>query len=202
MLDALLICLTRVLTGVTARCMDESVFEGPKVYYANHSSHLDLMTIRAAMPGWLRKNTVPIAAKDYWTRGPVRRYLAEVTLGAIFVDRHSHRDLAENLDAMASTLSAGKSLILFPEGTRSTTGEMSPFKGGLYRLATLRPQIPLVPIWLENLNRILPKGEVLPVPFVCSVTFGRSFTLDDNEPKEHFLQRAQRRLEQLRELDE
>lgn len=199
MLDLLLTCLARGLTGVTARSLDESVFVGPKVYYANHSSHLDLVTIRATLPGWLRRQAVPVVALDYWGTGRVRRYIAERVFRAIFVDRHHHRRLPETLDTMAAALDGGHSLILFPEGTRSVDGSLATFKSGLYRLATRRSQTEFVPVWLENLNRILPKGEVLPVPFVSSITYGRAFCLDPAESREAFLRRARDRLEELRE---
>ena len=62
----------------------------------------------------------------------------------------------------------------------------------------MRPDIELVPAWLENLNRILPKGEIVPVPLLGSVTFGAPISLDGDEPKGHFLQRARHALVALR----
>ena len=92
---------------------------------------------------------------------------------------------------MTDALDAGASLILFPEGTRNMTEErLLPFKSGLYHLAMARPQVELVPVWLENLNRMMPKGEIFPVPLLCTVTFGAPLTISAQEDKSAFLERA------------
>ena len=74
---------------------------------------------------------------------------------------------------LQAALDAGDSLIFFPEGTRALTDEMLPFKSGLYHLARANPTLELVPVRMENLSRVMPKGELLPVPLVCILTFGR-----------------------------
>ena len=92
---------------------------------------------------------------------------------------------------MAGSLDAGTSLILFPEGTRNTTDErLLPFKSGLFHLAGARPQVELVPVWIENLNRVMPKGEFVPIPLLCTVTFGAPLRLQAGEDKAAFLERA------------
>ena len=90
---------------------------------------------------------------------------------------------------MAEATDAGASLIIFPEGQRNMTGEvLLPFKTGLFHLATARRGLELVPVWIENLNRVMPKGEIIPVPFLCTVTFGTPLAYDDD--KARFLQAA------------
>jgi 1-acyl-sn-glycerol-3-phosphate acyltransferase len=97
---------------------------------------------------------------------------------------------ARQFQQMTAALDAGDSLILFPEGTRAGSAEVERFKGGLFHLARRRPAVPLVPVHLENLNRILPRGEVLLVPLICRVTFGTPILLGESEQKDAFLTRA------------
>ena len=77
-------------------------------------------------------------------------------------------------------------------------GEIGHFKSGLYHLSRLRPDAELIPVYLENLNRILPKGEVLPVPMLSRVVFGPPLPARDHEDKQAFLTRARDALLQLR----
>jgi 1-acyl-sn-glycerol-3-phosphate acyltransferase len=99
---------------------------------------------------------------------------------------------------MADGLGERNSLIVFPEGTRSLDGEVGPFRSGLFYLSRLRPDAELVPVFLENLNRILPKGQSLPVPMLSRVVFGEPLAFLPHESKDEFLARARAALIQLR----
>ena len=66
-----------------------------------------------------------------------------------------------------------------------------PFKTGIYHVACKRPNVRFVPVWIENLNRALPRGEVIPIPYICTCTFGAAIRLQEGESKEAFLARAQ-----------
>jgi 1-acyl-sn-glycerol-3-phosphate acyltransferase len=92
------------------------------------------------------------------------------------------------------------SIIVFPEGTRGSGEEIAPFKSGLYHLCRQKPELELVPVYLDNMNRILPKGELLPVPMLSRVIFGRPMALEPGEPKPAFLERARAAIRELREL--
>ena len=92
------------------------------------------------------------------------------------------------------------SIIIFPEGGRFSGLDPMPFKSGLYHLALKLPGVELVPVLMENLNRILPNGEVLPVPLLGSVTFGSPLQLLEGEAKPAFLERARAELIRLRDL--
>ena len=94
-------------------------------------------------------------------------------------------------------LDQGWSLIVFPEGTRNSSDDLLPFKSGIYHVARQRPQIELVPVWIENLNRVMPKGEFLPVPLLCSATFGAPTRLAPGEEKDAFLARLRRSVIEL-----
>ncbi|KAB2964488.1 MAG: 1-acyl-sn-glycerol-3-phosphate acyltransferase, partial [Thermoanaerobaculia bacterium] len=92
--------------------------------------------------------------------------------------------------ATAAALDDGSSLILFPEGTRGPGGLPQPFKAGLYHLCRERPGLELVPVWLDHLNRVLPKGEFVPVPLSATATFGAPLRLEPGEERDAFLERA------------
>ncbi len=179
---------------------------GPRVYFGNHSSHLDFILIWAALPTDLRRSVRPVAGRDYWEHGPVRRYLAAQVFHAVLIDRAREggpRDPAAaraSIERMAAALDARHSLIVFPEGTRAQDGDVGPFKSGLYHLARTRPDAELVPVYLENLNRILPKGEMLPVPMLSRVVFGPPVARIPGEDKTAFLARARQELIHLRSL--
>jgi 1-acyl-sn-glycerol-3-phosphate acyltransferase len=166
------------------------------IFFANHSSHLDFVVLWSSLPWSARAMTRPVAAADYWRRGPVRRLLATHVFRAVLVERGEvARDPAtklQNAEVLRSALAAGESLILFPEGTRGDGEVVGSFRSGLFRLAEQWPQVQLMPVRLQNLNRILPKGEMLPVPLLSRLTFGPVIALRDGECKEEFLERARK----------
>lgn len=190
--------LARLIAGGYVRWDAPPSPNGARVYFANHTSHLDFVLLWSYLPPGLRRRTRPVAARDYWEKGPIRRYLAAHVFRALLIDR-SGPDARKAVDEMAERIAAGDSLILFPEGTRGTGEEIAPFKAGLYHLCAARPGLELVPVSMENLNRVLPKGEFIPVPMVSRVIFGDSIELADGESKEEFLTRARETVEALRE---
>jgi 1-acyl-sn-glycerol-3-phosphate acyltransferase len=186
----------RFVTGAQVTWVAGTPQPRQTIFFANHTSHLDFVTLWAALPRWLRAQTRPVAAQDYWDRG-VRRKLAVNVFHAILVPRREH-SLADadpaaatkTIERIADEMGDAFSLIIFPEGTRGDGNEVAPFKSGLYHLAQLKPGVQLVPAYIENLNRILPKGEFLPVPFMSRLTFGQPFFLEAAESKSAFLTRA------------
>ncbi len=198
MTASLLVWFTRILTGVRARWQGCTPVAEQRVYYANHTSNLDFVLLWASLPDELRRRTRPVAARDYWQGGGIREWLAHHVFRAVLIERRTVTRESNPLVPMLNTLAGGESLILFPEGTRNPDGEVNPFKPGLFHLAKARPEIPLVPVFIENLNRVLPKGEILPVPMLCSATFGEPLRLAQSEAKPDFLTRARDALLKLR----
>ena len=192
--------LARLIAGGYVRWDEPPSPNGARVYFANHTSHLDFVLLWSYLPPDLRRRTRPVAARDYWEKGPIRRYLAACVFRALLIDR-AGPDARKAVDEMADCIAAGDSLILFPEGTRGSGEEIAPFKAGLYHLCAARQGLDLVPVSMENLNRVLPKGEFIPVPMVSRVIFGESLRLGDAEPKDEFLARARGAVEALREDD-
>ena len=144
-----------LLVGGRARWIGSRPDPVQRIYFANHASHMDALVLWAALPAELRRGTRPVAAADYWGRDPLRRRLAEEVLGAVLIERGTG---AEALVPLAAALREGASLIVFPEGTRNPEPLPGPFKAGLYFLAREFPGVELVPVYLDNLNRALPKG--------------------------------------------
>jgi len=188
--------LIRIICGVRL-FPAESLPAGPVIFFANHSSHLDFVTIWAALPGAMRARTRPVAGRDYWEKSSMRRRIAGGFFNAVLIERQ-HVTVANNpLAPMVAALEAGDSLIVFPEGTRSADGAVHPFKSGLYHVARARPGVTLVPIYLQNLSRILPKGEMLPVPLLGSLSIGPPIQLGAEETKAAFLDRARAAIQSL-----
>ena len=162
-----------------------------RVYFANHSSNGDFVLLWTALPTPLRRQTRPVAALDYWLTSPLRAFIGREVFNAVLIDRRPEARAEDPVAQMAAALDEGSSLILFPEGQRNSSDALLlPFKSGLYHLARARPGVDLVPVWIANLNRVMPKGEIIPVPLICTLTFGAPLHLAQDEPKDAFLARA------------
>lgn len=199
MIRSLIAGSLRVFSGSVARWQGCAPVLVQRVYFANHTSNLDGPVLWASLPPPIRAVTRMIGARDYWSVGRVRPFLACHVFNAVLIERRKPTPDANPLVEMVNALGERHSLILFPEGGRQAGDEPQPFKPGLYHLAKKRPDVQLVPVWMENLNRILPKGEILPVPVLGSVTFGEPIHLLDGESKPDFLVRAREAVLKLRQ---
>ena len=184
-----LLGVVRLLAGAHADWQGCAPQRRQRIYYANHTSHFDTLVIVAALPAELRSETHPVAALDYWGASALRRFIAVECLNAVLIDR-SGQSSADPLQAPAALLARGHSLILFPEGTRGTDGDVGRFRSGLYNLTQRFPQAELVPVYLDNPRRVMPKGSFLIVPLICTARFGAPLTPDLSEDREQFLLRA------------
>lgn len=194
-----LLGLIRVLTGSQARWHGCPPKAEQRIYFANHQSHADLVMIWAALPEELRATTRAIAARDYWTKTPFRQWITTAVFNVIYVSRERNAD-EDPLEPLFEALEHGDSIILFPEGTRGNKDEPQAFKAGLYNLAVKFPTVDLVPAWINNVQRVMPKGEVVPVPVLCSVTFGAPVHLAAGEERRAFLERARGAVIALRDV--
>lgn len=194
-----IILFARFITAVRAIWLEIEPTSEQCVYFANHVSNGDFVLVWTVLPPRQRAVTRPVAAADYWLTNRLRTFIGQDVFHAVLIDRRPEMRTEDPVEQMAEALEQGQSLILFPEGTRNTTdAPLLPFKSGLYHLARTRPGVDLVPVWIENLNRVMPKGEFVPVPILCTVTFGVPLHLTDDEDKEAFLDRASQALLALR----
>lgn len=198
MTSHLVVLLVQLLCGARARWLGTDPDTRQRIYFANHTSHLDVVVLWAALPPPVRALVRPVAARDYWTQSRLHLHLATHVFNALLIERRKVTIHENPLKDMLEALGQHHSLIVFPEGGRFPGPEPKPFKSGLYHLAKRRPDIELVPVLLENLNRILPKGEVLPVPLLGSITIGYPIRLLEDEAKSEFLERARRAVWDLR----
>ena len=196
--ETLLTWTARIISGASVRWVESQPDTCQRVYFANHTSHLDVVLVWSALPAEVRRLTRPIAAKDYWERGIVRRHLHKV-FNAMLIDRKEIKVHQSPVDLMLREIGDTHSLILFPEGGRTLGGEIGEFKSGLYYLSKKRPELELIPVYLNNMNRILPRGEFLPVPLLSSLTFGPPIWLEAGEPKLDFLARAREAVVSLKD---
>ena len=187
--SALLVGVVKLLVGAYARWVGSAPGPAQRIYFANHTSHIDTLAIWSSLPRELRRRTRPIAARDYWGKG-FKKYLATKGFGAVLIDRTRENPDSDPLEPLRASLREGDSLIIFPEGTRGTSAIPAAFRSGLFRLAGEFPTVELIPVYLDNLHRSLPKGALLPVPMVCTVRFGAPIARAPDEAKDAFLARA------------
>jgi 1-acyl-sn-glycerol-3-phosphate acyltransferase len=189
-LSYLLIGSVRALLGATPRWVGSKPEATQRIYFANHTSHIDTVALWSALPRHLRAKSRPAAAADYWGSSALKRYIALEGLNAVLIDRKRSDPHADPLRPLYEALERGESIIIFPEGTRQAQPLPGPFKSGLYHLAQRFPDVELIPVYLENLHRSMPKGTFFPVPLICAVRFGAPLPRLAGEEKSAFLERA------------
>lgn len=138
---------------------------------SNHASHLDAVSIAAAVPFTYWKFLFITAAKDYWFRNPVFTFFSKHCLGAIPIDRMDKKGEAIKLCTTLLDNLESIWLILFPEGTRSKDGYINEFKRGV-SLFAMRTETPIVFLYLEGNNELWPKGRLIPVPGTLKLHIG------------------------------
>lgn len=190
--SAVVLLFAHAITAVRAKWEGVAPIDEHRIYFANHASHGDFVLIWAVLPPRMRSRTRPVAGADYWLKSAIRRFIGCDVFNAVLIARDRLTQSENPITQMVQALDDGSSLILFPEGTRNLSdAPLLPFKSGLYHLARTRSNVSLVPTWIDNLNRVLPKGEVIPIPLICTVTFGAPLRIGDGETKTAFLARAE-----------
>ena len=200
---AVIIGFIRLLTGAQAYWRGGRPNAAQRIFFANHASHGDFVLLWASLPPWMRKRTRPVAGADYWNKSALRRFIGGRVFRAVLIDRERREGAPDPVGQMVDALAHGDSLILFPEGTRNTTdAALLPLKSGLYHLAMQYPHAELVPVWMNNLGRVMPKGQLVPIPLLCTVAFGTPLARIDREDKAAFLARARDAMLALRPDDD
>jgi 1-acyl-sn-glycerol-3-phosphate acyltransferase len=187
-----IVLFARAITAVRAIWPQGGPPQQQCIYFANHSSHGDFILVWSVLPPRLRHRTRPVAGAEYWLKTGLNRFIGRDVFNAVLIERDRDARTSDPIAQMADAIDAGSSLILFPEGTRNQTEQpMLPFKSGLYHLAKARPDVAMIPVWIDNLNRVMPKGEFVPIPLICTVTFGSELRVTPDESKDVFIARSE-----------
>jgi len=154
------------------------------ILIANHNSHMDTMAIMSAIPSRYIHKVHPIAARDFFGGSLFKKILMRYLVNATLIQRDRDDPNNDPIDSMDKMLKKTRSLILFPEGSRGVPGVMAKFKKGLGYLIQRNPEINVIPVYLDNVYKTLPRGKNLILPYNCSIKFGdpikfKSMEMDD-----------------------
>jgi 1-acyl-sn-glycerol-3-phosphate acyltransferase len=194
-----IVLFAKAITAVRADWRGTEPLPRQRVYFGNHTSNGDMPMIWAVLPPRIRATVRPVAAADYWLKSPLRAFAGAEVFRAVLIDRRPEARTEDPMALILQALDEGSSLIIFPEGNRNMGPDpLLPFKSGLYNIGKARPDVDLIPAWIANLTAIMPKGEVIPLPLMCTVTFGAPVQVEPDEAKDAFLTRAAAALAALR----
>ena len=201
----LLVLVARTITKKSVRFLERIDDARQRIYFANHTSHLDFILIWSSLPQHVRERTRPVARRDYWERSRFRRYYVRKVFDAVLIDRalfdavraDMNGGVREVVEQMAEGLGDEHSLILFPEGTRGSGESIGQFRSGLYYLSRMRPDVELVPVRIHGAHKVLPKGRFVPSPQESDLTFGTPMRLEKGETRAAFIERARAALSAL-----
>jgi 1-acyl-sn-glycerol-3-phosphate acyltransferase len=202
-----MVLVARTITRKSVRFLERIDDARQRIFFANHSSHLDFILIWSSLPRSVRERTRPVAGRDYWERSRFRRYYVQKVFNAVLIDRvlldsdtvggAFDRRGREAVEQMVQGLGAEYSLILFPEGTRGSGESIGQFRSGLYYLSRERPDVELVPVRIQGAHKVLPKGRKVPRPQESDLTFGESMRFEEGETRTAFIGRARAALSRL-----
>ena len=192
----------RLLTGARSLWIGCEPIPKQRIYYANHNSHIDFILLWSSLPKIMRRQTKPVAASDYWLKDGFRQFLIKDTFNGVTIQRNCE-DQTDPLQPVKDALAQGYSIIFFPEGTRNLNDDIDllPFKSGLYNLHQQFPEIEIVPVWISNLKRVMPKGAFIPLPLLSTVCFGCPLKQHLEMNKTAFIDYAHQQLLELKEVE-
>jgi 1-acyl-sn-glycerol-3-phosphate acyltransferase len=201
----LLVLVARTMTKKSVRFLERLDDARQRIYFANHTSHLDFILIWSSLPRHVRERARPVARRDYWERSRFRRYYVRKVFDAVLIDRalfdpvraEVNGGVREVVEQMVEGLGDEHSLILFPEGTRGSGESIGQFRSGLYYLCRERPDVELVPVRIHGAHKVLPKGRLVPRPQESDLTFGTPMRLENGESRAAFIERARAALSAL-----
>ena len=164
--------MSLVILGLNVRNRAKLPLHGPAIIAANHNSHLDTIVLMSLYPISTIHRLRPVAAADYFLKNKFLKWFSVNIMGIIPLDRKVRKNKDELFLGCKNALENKEILILYPEGSRGNPGEIAALKKGIYHIANLCPQTTITPVLMHGLDKALPKGEALLVPFNCDVIVG------------------------------
>jgi long-chain acyl-CoA synthetase len=171
---------------------------GPCLMIANHSSHLDSPAVLSLLRRGRRRRTAVAAAADYFFATRPLACFSSLVLGAF--PFHRQGAVSASLAHCGDLADDGYSILIFPEGTRSPDGQMAPFKAGIGLLAR-ELDVPVVPIYLDGLHAILPKGRSWPRSGPFRAVVGEPIAIDRSRTNAEAAELLEAALARLAQLD-
>jgi 1-acyl-sn-glycerol-3-phosphate acyltransferase len=170
--------LVRLFCGIGVTGGDHLAELDQVIIIANHNSHLDTLLLFYVLPLDRLRRTHPVADRPYFERSPILLHLVDFLFKPIWISRGKPEPESDPLGTAGAVLDAGRSVVVFPEGTRGQAGRMQHFKSGVGRLITRYPEVPIVPVYLSGPEKVLPKASALLLPFwnLVVVGPGRKYT--------------------------
>jgi 1-acyl-sn-glycerol-3-phosphate acyltransferase len=170
----------RLFIGLRVAGLENLPARDPFVLIANHSSHLDTVSLLSLFPVRRLRKIRPAAASDYFERTALIAWFSHTFINILPIARKHITKEDHPILKMRQALESGESLILFPEGTRGHGETPGPFQPGIAHLVDQLPGLSVVPCYLANMGRALPKGEFVPVPFFCEIRIGKPLRPEGN----------------------
>ena len=168
---------------------------GPAIICANHNSHLDTMVLMTIFPWRSLAKLRPVASAEYFLQNRLLAWFALHIIGIIPIERHKSSCTEHPLAQCSETLERGEILIIYPEGSRGQPELLSSFHSGIAHLAKRHPEVPIYPVFIYGLGRVLPKGEFILVPFFCDLAIGEPIFWSSN--KKTFMDLLARQMQEL-----
>lgn len=172
------------------------------IVVANHNSHFDMVSIMAALPGRKLKHIRSVAAGDYFGKSKFSASVTKFFFNSILINRNRKEGEPTGLEIIDRRLKNGKSLVLFPEGSRGKPGVMNEFKTGIAILLKNNPDVPFIPVYLDGFGRVLPKDKKLIIPLICKVRFGEPIFIDKTKDIKAIVEQVKEEILNLKEPEE
>ncbi|HLB42597.1 MAG TPA: lysophospholipid acyltransferase family protein [Gammaproteobacteria bacterium] len=174
--------LVWVVLGLNVKYRNRLPMKGPAILVANHNSHLDTIVLMSLYPRESVSQVRPVAAADYFLKNRYLKWFCQCILQIIPIHRVFKKNkFHDPLHKISAALRQGAIVIYYPEGTRGEPEKMGKFKKGIMHLAKRHPKVPIVPVYLEGLGKVLPKGEKLLVPFNVKAVIGNPMPRLENK---------------------
>lgn len=162
-----------LVLGVNVRNPETLPKDGPAIIIANHNSHIDTLLLMSLFSVSKINKIRPVAAADYFCNTKFKKFIFENLIGIIPIERKiSKENISTLFSGIFNALDNNEIIIIYPEGTRGNDNKINKFKSGVAHIAKAYPNVPVIPIFINGPDKILPKIDAILVPFISDVYIG------------------------------